>query len=74
MSDTNVVSHLKSKFGTQMRLAQAAGVAQNTISDRKAVNSLTHDQMRRILKAAPEMGVVVTPEDFFPERFTGDAA
>lgn len=67
MSDTNVVEHLKGLFGTQVALAKAAGVKQNTISDRRAANSLTHAQMRRILARAPEMGVQVTPEDFFPE-------
>lgn len=67
MSDINVIDHLKKRFGTQTRLAQAAGVKQNTISDRRAANSLTHEQMRRILRAAPAMGVEVRPDDFFPE-------
>lgn len=67
MSDINVIDHLKKRFGTQIRLAEAAGVKQNTMSDRRATNSLTHEQMRRILKVAPEMGVEVTPADFFPE-------
>lgn len=71
MSDTNVILHLRKRFGTQTRLAQAAGVKQNTISDRRKANSLTHDQMRRILKSAPEMGVEVTPDDFFPEFGSG---
>ena len=74
MSDTNVIDHLRRRFGTQMRLAEAAGVKQNTISDRKRVNSLTHEQMRRILDTAPTMGVQVTPADFFPERDSGEAA
>ena len=75
MSDatTNVIAHLSQRFGTQYRLAEAAGVKQNTISDRKRVNSLTHEQMRRILTAAPKMGVAITPDDFFPER-QGEAA
>lgn len=68
MTDINVIDHLRKRFGTQTRLAEAAGVKQNTISDRKAANSLTHEQMRRILSAAPDMGVEVRPEDFFPER------
>lgn len=67
MSDTNVVEHLKGLFGTQVNLAKAAGVKQNTISDRRARNSLTHEQMRRILRNGPDMGVSVSPEDFFPE-------
>lgn len=67
MSDINVIDHLKKRFGTQTRLAEAAGVKQNTMSDRRAANSLTHEQMRRILKVAPEMGVEVQPADFFPE-------
>jgi hypothetical protein len=71
MSDINVVDHLLTKFGNQHRLAEAAGCAQNTISDRKRVNSLRHDQMRNILRKAPEMGVAVAPEDFFPELKAG---
>lgn len=69
MTAINVIDHLTApdRFKTQMRLAEAAGVKQNTISDRRAANSLTHEQMRRILKRAPEMGVHVTPDDFFPE-------
>jgi hypothetical protein len=68
MSDIpNVIDHLKGRFGSQLRIAEAAGVKQNTISDRKAANSLTHEQMRRILKTAPDMGVRITPDDFFPE-------
>lgn len=76
MSDTNVVDHLKTKFGTQQRLAKAAGVAQNTISDRKAANSLTHNQMRSILRSAPSFGVQVDAWDFFPDvaRSDGEAA
>jgi hypothetical protein len=73
-SSPNVVAHLSRRFGTQYRLAEAAGVKQNTISDRKRVNSLTHEQMRRILRAAPQMGVAITPEDFFPERLHDEAA
>lgn len=67
MTDTNVVDHLSRLFGTQTRLAQAAGVKQNTMSERRVTNSLSHQQMRRILQVAPEMGVEVHPEDFFPE-------
>lgn len=74
MSDINVIDHLKTRFGTQTRLAVAAGVKQNTISDKKSTNSLTHEQMRRILRAAPAMGVTVTPEDFFPELFADACA
>lgn len=72
MAQTNVISHLKSLFGTQLRLADAAGVKQNTISDKKASNSLTHEQMRRILRTAPAMGVEVKPDDFFPELKADD--
>lgn len=73
MSDIpNVIEHLKRRFGSQLRIAEAAGVKQNTISDRKAANSLTHEQMRQILKTAPAMGVEVAPDDFFPERLPRD--
>lgn len=74
-----VLAHLLApeKFGTQTRLAQAAGVQQHTISGkRKSKNPLTYQQMQRILEAAPAMGVSVSPEDFFPEtdRATQEAA
>lgn len=67
MSDTNVIDHLTRRFGNQTRLAVAAGVSQPTISERKKSNSLSHEQMRRIMSAGPGMGVDVTPLDFFPE-------
>lgn len=75
MSD-NVIDHLTApqRFRTQTNLAKAAGVAQNTISERKSTNRLSHDQMRKILRAAPGMGVEVTPDDFFPEFRRGEAA
>lgn len=68
-SDVNVIEHLAhaSRFGTQTRLARAAGVQPHTITGKKSNNNLTHAQMRRILQAAPEMGVEITPADFFPE-------
>lgn len=77
MSDKpNVIDHLTGagKFRTQIDLAQAAGVKQNTISDKKRSNSLTHAQMRSILREAPAMGVHIEPADFFPELVgEGDA-
>lgn len=68
MTDINVIDHLTApeRFRTQTRLAEAAGVKPHTISEKRHSNSLTHDQMRRILKAAPTMGVEIGPEDFFP--------
>lgn len=67
MSD-NVIDHLTSpeRFGTQTRLAEAAGVRPHTISEKRHTNSLTHAQMRRILVFAPKMGVSIGPGDFFP--------
>lgn len=67
MSD-NVIDHLTSpkRFGTQTRLAEAAGVRPHTISEKRHTNSLTHAQMRRILAVAPKMGVSIGPGDFFP--------
>lgn len=68
-SDVNVIEHLAhaSRFGTQTRLAKAAGVRPHTITGKKGSNSLTHAQMRRILISAPKMGVSISPDDFFPE-------
>lgn len=68
MSDLNVIDHLTRRFGNQTRLAEAAGVSQSTIAGRKKSNTLSHDQMRRIMRVGAEMGVPVRPDDFFPER------
>ncbi len=65
-----VIRHLTSRerFNTQTRLAQAAGVKPHTISGKAgSENPLTYAQMRRVLLVAPEMGVPVTPADFFPD-------
>jgi uncharacterized protein (DUF2384 family) len=67
MPDINVIDHLTRRFGNQTRLAEAAGVSQPTIAGRKKSNSLSHDQMRRIMRVAPSMGVTIKPDDFFPE-------
>lgn len=74
MSDKapNVIDHLTSRFGTQLRLAAAAGCAQSTMSEKRKYNALTHDQMRRLLRTGPEMGVSITPADFFPEMGAND--
>lgn len=70
MSDKDpVIDHLKGRFGTQTRLAEAAGVRPHTISEKRgSPNPLTHQQMRRILRSAPAMGVEVDAWDFFPEE------
>lgn len=70
MSDINVIAHLVTpeRFRTQTRLAQAAGVRPHTISERRhGSGTLTHEQMRRILLAAPSMGVLIDAWDFFPD-------
>ena len=66
-----VIEHLtdRTRFGTQTRLAQAAGVKPHTISGKAAGdNPLTYTQMRRVLQAAPSMGVAIDAWDFFPEE------
>lgn len=77
MSDINVIDHLTApeRFRTQTRLAQAAGVRPHTINERRnhAGGLLTHMQMRRILSAAPQMGVEIDAWDFFPDMKPGDA-
>jgi hypothetical protein len=70
----NVVDHLLTVFGNQVRLAEAAGCGQPAISERRKTNSLSHHQMRTILRKAPEMGVEVKPDDFFPELRRDDRA
>jgi transcriptional regulator with XRE-family HTH domain len=67
LDPSNVVDRLTERFGTQARLAEAAGCTQSTISERRKRRSLTHRQMRRILEKAPDMGVPVTPDDFFTD-------
>ena len=77
MIEPNVIEHLTRKelFGSQTRLAEAAGCKAHTIcGKRNSRNPLTHEQMRRILAKAPELGVPVTPEDFFPELKSQKAA
>lgn len=74
MSDINVIDHLTRRFGNQTKLAEAAGISQPTVSERKKTNSLSHSQMRRILAVAPEMGVDIEPSDFFPEIVAGNDA
>jgi len=67
MNEPNVIARLISLFGSQTKLANAAGCAQSTMSEKQKTNSLTHAQMRRILSVGRELGVPVTPNDFFPE-------
>lgn len=72
-----VIEHLtqRSHFGSQTRLAEAAGVKPHTISGKAASpNPLTYAQMRRVLEVGPQMGVIVTPGDFFPDLGQGEAA
>ena len=67
MKTFNAIDHLTAPgmFGTQTRLALAAGVKPHTICEKRLTGNLTHEQMRRILRVAPSMGVTVTPQDFF---------
>lgn len=77
MSDISLITYLsdKKRFGTQTRLAQAAGVKPHTICGKKtSTNPLTHQQMIRILRNAPEMGVEITPADFFPDEIMHEAS
>lgn len=67
MDEPNVIARLISLFGSQTKLASAAGCAQSTMSEKQKRNSLTHQQMRRILVVGREWGVPVKPDDFFPE-------
>lgn len=77
MTDTtNVIDYLTApeRFGNQTRLGAAIGVGQSTVAGRKKANSLSHEQMRRLLKIAPTLGVPLTPADFFPEMRRDEAA
>jgi hypothetical protein len=67
MDEANVILRLTKLFGSQTRLADAAGCAQSTMSEKQKTNCLTHTQMRRILATGSSWGVEVTPNDFFPE-------
>ncbi len=69
MSDIGVIAHLTQPelFGSQTKLAKAAGVRPHTISGKRdSENPLTYSQMRRILEEGPTLGVTVDPWDFFP--------
>lgn len=67
MDEANVILRLTKLFGSQTKLADAAGCAQSTMSEKQKTNCLTHTQMRRILATGRAWGVQVTPNDFFPE-------
>lgn len=74
MIEPKVIAYLTrdDMFGSQTKLARAAGCEPHTIcGKRNSANPLTYQQMRRILEKGPEMGVFVTPEDFFPEFTAG---
>lgn len=77
MSDISpVIEHLTSRerFGSQTRLAKAAGVRPHTICGKaKNTNPLTYEQMVRILRIAPTMGVKMDPWDFFPPQVLTEA-
>lgn len=75
MTDTpNVIDYLTApeRFGNQTRLGKAVGLGQSSVAGRKKANSLSHDQMRRLLREAPRFGVKITPADFFPELSNSD--
>lgn len=71
----NVIEYLTApeRFGNQTRLGQAIGLGQSSVAGRKKANSLSHDQMRTLLKVAPELGVPLSPFDFFPELASDNA-
>lgn len=63
-----VIAHLKVRFKTQTRLAQAAEVRPHTISGkRSSENPLTYTQLCRIVQNGPDMGVEITLADLFPQ-------
>lgn len=60
-----VVEAIIKKFGTQERLAQALGCRQTVIAGWKRRGVVPARQQMRVLEAAQELGIDLTPNDFF---------
>jgi ribosome-binding protein aMBF1 (putative translation factor) len=56
-----------SKFGTQEKLAAALGCRQSVIAGWKRRGYVPAQQQVRVLEAAREQGIDLTPADFFPQ-------
>jgi hypothetical protein len=69
MSEPDLITRLSGEkfFGSQTKLAEVVGVRPHTICEKKdSKNPLTYTQMVLILEKGPELGVNITPDDFFP--------
>lgn len=69
-----LIDHLTSRslFKNQSELAEAAGIKPHTLSGKKGGdNVFTLSQMRRLLVVGQELGVPITPNDFFPDLELG---
>jgi transcriptional regulator with XRE-family HTH domain len=62
------MARVVSKFGTQTAVARAIGVKPHTLNGKaRGDTPLTYPQMKRLLEVAPEVGVELRPDDFFPQ-------
>lgn len=61
----NPVARIISKFGTQEKLAAALGTRQNVISMWKKRGYVPAQQQPKVLAAARDLGIDLTPDDFF---------
>lgn len=62
---SSVVDRIIKKFGTQERLAALVGTRQPVIAGWKRRGVIPVRQQPRVLKAAQENGIELTPQDFF---------
>jgi ribosome-binding protein aMBF1 (putative translation factor) len=67
---TAVESILSKGFKTQERLAEMLGVRQNVVSGWHTRDSIPHKRQREIIEKGREIGIAISPSDFFPESET----
>lgn len=61
----NIVDRIIAKFGSQAAVAKAAGVTQAAVSQWRTGKFIPSRRQQRILNAAREQGIDLSPSDFF---------
>lgn len=64
----NIIDRLVSKFGSQTRLGEAAGVGQTAVSEWKKRGFVPSPRIDAILAYARKNGIELAPADFFSTR------